>query len=243
MAWLRNEDLLQIGKDPPGLELAGYWRRAAIGVPDSARRLLSYLTSSLASRGWLASADNLLVQAVEHLAEPAHQVQTDWQFLVDRDLLSLDQGKVVALVGLLATRPTRLSYVVDTHHELHLVGPLAALAVARALGKPGEVRATCLGNGQTRLRLMCDAHRVQARQPETIGLFLPSWDGLIAPSQASAAGGLFADDDALGAWQDRNGDPAGMPVPAMFFDMAAIELGQQVGAALEGLLNHLPDFD
>ena len=84
---------------------------------------------------------------------------------------------------------------------------------------------------------------VQARQPETIGLFLSSWDGLIAPSQASAAGGLFADDDALGAWQDRNGDPAGMPVPAMFFDMAAIELGQQVGAALEGLLNHLPDFD
>lgn len=243
MAWLRNEDLLQIGKDPPGLELAGYWRRAAVGVPDSARRLLSYLASSLASRGWLAGTDSLLVQAIEHLAEPEAQVRADWQFLTERDLVSVEQGKVVALAGLLATRPTNLRFALDSHHELHLLGPLAALAVARALGRAGEVRSVCLGDRTTRLTLACDIHGVHARSPESIGLFLPSWDGTTAPSAASTAGGLFADDDALGAWQDQNGDPVGMPIPSMFFGMAAVDLGQQVGEALESLLNHLPDFD
>ena len=34
-----------------------------------------------------------------------------------------------------------------------------------------------------------------------------------------------------------------MPLASVLFPMAAAELGEQLGAALEAVLNHLPDFD
>ena len=73
-------------------------------------------------------------------------------------------------------------------------------------------------------------------------MFLPAWDGSISPAEAAAGGGLFADDDALGAWQGSHGDPDGMPLTSMFFPMAATDLGDKLGRALESMLDHVANF-
>lgn len=243
MAPVQDSEIQRIRKDPAGLEIARYWQRVAAETPDGARRLLSYMTSSLLSRGWLGSADKLLESAAEQLGEPEAQVRAEWDLLLDRDLLQVDQGKIVALAGLFSMRPTGMVFRYDSQHEVHLLGPLAALAVSRAVLKSGEVRGVCASDMATKLVLGCDAHGIATRHPESMALFLPGWDGSVAPSTASMGGGLFRDDEALSAWQDKNGDPDGMPIASVLLPMAGGDIADSLGKALESLLNHLPDFD
>lgn len=228
--------------DPPGLELARHLQRQAPTLSEPARKLLSWLASSLVRRGWVQAVDKALEAAEEptELARPALQGALDE--LVAAGLVELDGTRIATIAGLLSTRPTGVDFAMADGHSVHLLGPLAALAAAQALQQSGEIRATCPVTGQ-RLALGCDTSGIASRNPETICVFLPAWDGQAALATMAAAGGFFADDDALGRWQEDKGDPAGMPMTSFLFPMAAVELGQSLGAALEGTLNHLPDFN
>lgn len=242
MSFLSVQARASLRNEPPGLELVRYWQTAAgsIGVP--ARALLSMLASSLLARGWLHPLDKTLESAHETLGEPVDALRKALDELVAVDLVGLDGDRITTVAGLLSTRPTGLDFRIDAAHEVHLTGPLAALAVARALQKPGEIRGVSSAD-KSRVVLVCDESGVTSRDPETICMFLPSWDGTERPSALMAAGGLFADDEQLGKWQEDKGDPPGMPLPSMLFPMAAVDLGAQLGSALEPVLSHLPDFD
>lgn len=242
--FLTNEALEAVRQHPPGLELVRYWRRTAEASSESANVLLSYLASNLLQRGWIQPADKVLDAAVETLNEPRDKLQAAWNELVASDLVKLDTDgqRVTTIAGILATRPTGLLYYLDIEHQVHLSGPLAGLAVAQALQKKGEVRAACAHDKGKRLAMGCDTSGIFSRKPESIAMFLPAWDGTTSAAAAMAGGGFFADDDALGLWQEGKGDPAGMPLASFMFPMAATDLGQELGAALERILNHLPDF-
>lgn len=242
MPFLDDQAKLLLRKDPAGLEIAHYWRRTVGTLGDPARRLLSYLVSSLMSRGWLASVDKLLDTAADNLHEKRDQVAAEFETLLALDLVSVEAGKVTQLAGLLSTKPTGLIFKYDQQHEVHLLGPLAALAVSHALQKAGEVRAVCQDDPAQRIVLTCDTAGIATRAPETVTLFLPAWDGDLPPAQVARGGGLFRSDEALDLWQQRNGNPAGMPIASMLFPMAAVDLGADLGSTLEAALNHLPDF-
>jgi hypothetical protein len=228
---------------PSGLEIARYWQRTSSQLPDDARRLLSHIASSLMSRGWLPAADKVLESAADQLGEPLPRVQQWAAQLAAIDLLHVVDGKIAVVAGLLSTRPTGLTFHFDDRHEIHLNGPLAALAVSRALRRQGEIRAACADDGTTRLRLEVDGDGIAGRYPEDLAVFLPAWDGQQAPTVVARGGGFFRSDEALDAWHARHGAPDGMPLASVLFPMAAAELGEQLGAALEAVLNHLPDFD
>ena len=239
----REEAIARIRKAPPGLEIARYWQVVATHTPDSARRLVSYLASALLARGWLQAADRVLEAAADTLGESADHVKADFDLLVAADLLTVEAGKITCIAGLMSIKPTGLVFKFDGQHEIHLPGPLAAIAIGKALQKAGEVRATCADDKTTKLVLKVDKAGIVERTPEEICLFLRAWNGETPPTAASSAGGLFRNDDALGRWQEQAGDPAGMPLASLLFGMAVGDLGLQVGGALESVLNHLPDFD
>ncbi len=228
---------------PPGLELVRHWCHVAAQTTESQRFLLSHLASGLVGRGWLHPLDKLRESAADALGEPVDRVQADLDALIALDLVTVQDGKVTTVGALLAARSTGIDFVLDAQHAVHLVGPLAALAAAVALHRKGEVRGVCTGDGTTRLVLVCDASGIYERRPESIGLFLPAWDGQSSPAAQSAGGGLFRDDDALGRWQEQHGDPPGMPVASFLFPMAAAELGEELGRGLAPLFDRLPDYD
>ncbi len=225
----------------PGLELAEFFQRVASQTSDPARKLLSFLTSSLARRGWVHPIDKMIEAAQEATELPLAVISAAQDELVAAHLLELDGQRIVSLAGLFATRATGLDFVLDGEHALHLTGALSALAASIALQLPGTVRGQCPVT-QARLELCCDVSGIASREPETICCFLPAWNGQGSAAAAAAVGFLFADDEALGKWQEDNGDPPGMPMTSFLFPMGATELGQQLGTALEQTLNHLPDF-
>jgi len=231
-----------IRKAPPGLEVARFWREAADLTPDSGRRLLSYVAAAFLARGWLQSVDRVLDSAAETLGESADQVRADLDALAALDLLYIEGGKFVTIAGLLSTRPTGIVFKFDAQHEVALAGPLAAVAASRALHRAGSIRALCSHDHSTRIELTCDPTGITERDPEQATLFLPSWSGGEPPS-AAAKGGLFGSDEALDRWQVAAGNPDGMPVNSFLFGMAVGNLADEVGAPLEAVLNHLPDFD
>lgn len=233
----------KVRKSPPGLEIAAYWQSVAQATTDPQRRLLSYMVAALLARGWMLTVDRVVESAAETLGEEPAQVQAELDALVALDLVTLDGNKILALAGLLTTRPGALVFKYDAQHEVGLVGPLAALAVGRALQKTGTVRATCGDDKASKLSLDVDKDGVANRDPDCVCMFLPAWNGEASPTAATAGGVLLRDDDALGRWQEGAGDPDGMPLTSLFFPMAAADLAGQVGAALESVLNHLPDFD
>jgi len=243
MTFLSEPDLASLRQQPPGLELLRYWCGAADRTDEVCHKLLSYMVSGLVGRGWLQTIDKSLDAAADTLDEPRSRLERALYQLVQADLVAMDGQKVLALAGLFSTRPTGCLLAVDGDHSVHLLGPMAALAATVALRRTGEVRATCQRDPKRRILLRCDDTGVHSREPEGVCLFLPAWDGARAPSFAMTEGGLFADDDALGRWQEDHGDPPGMPLASQMFPMAAADLGGQLGRGLEALLNHLPDFD
>ena len=243
MTFLTDSDQAALRQEPPGLELLRYWCRVGARTDETCHKLLSYMVSGLVGRGWVQTIDKILDSAVDTLDEPRPRLERALYQLVQADLVVLDGLKVLAMAGLFSTRPTGCVLAVQGDHTVHLLGPMAALAATVALRRTGEVRATCKRDPKRRIVLGCDETGVHTREPEGVCLFLPAWDGVRAPSFAMAEGGLFADDDALGHWQEEHGDPPGMPVASQMFPMAAADLGLQLGRGLEALLNHLPDFD
>ncbi|MSQ81983.1 MAG: hypothetical protein EXR77_03580 [Myxococcales bacterium] len=233
----------KVAKAMPGLEIAAYWQAIAESTTDSQRRLLSYMVSALLARGWMQPLERVLESAEQTLGESPEDLKRDCDALVAFDLLTVDGSKVTGLAGLISTKPTGLVFKFGGQTEVALLGPLAALAVGRALQKNGEVRAVCAEDRTTKLLLKCDNQGVEDRDPNEICAFFPAWDGESSPTHATASAVLLRDDEALGRWQEKAGEPDGMPLSALFFPMAAADLAMQVGAALETVLNHLPDFD
>lgn len=243
MGFLDEAEQARLRQDPSGLEIARYWQRAATHLPEGPRRLLSHVASSLMSRGWLPAADKMLAAAADQLGEPLPRVEAWAEQLTAVDLLHMADGKFAVVAGLLSTRPTGLTFHFDDRHEIHLNGPLAALAVSRALQRSGEIRSSCGEDKTTALRLHADLSGITAHAPADMALFLPAWDGAAPPSAAALGGGFFRDDEALDRWQARQGQPGGMPVAAMMLPMASMEIGERLGSALQSLLDHLPDYD
>lgn len=228
-------------RDPPGLELSRNYQRVAEGISDPARKLLSWMASSLVRRGWLQPIDKSLEAAAEMTEMTQEALKSALDELMAAGLVELDGARIATVAGLLSTRPTGIDFVMSVEHTVHVLGPMAALAVAIALQKSGEIRSQCPVTGK-RLVLVCDVSGVASRDPETICAFVGAWDGSSPRALSALAGGLFADDDALGKWQEDKADPAGMPMASFLFPMAATDLGLALGKALEATLNHLPDY-
>lgn len=225
-----------MGAPPPGLERAARLQQASAASTEAARKVLSWLASNLVHRGWLSSIDKLSGQIHEQTELPVDVVQQAVAELTASGLLELDGDRIATVAGLFATRSTGIDFALADGHTVHLIDPLAALAASVALQTSGEVRAQCPISGQ-RLVLECDSSGVASRAPETVCAFLGGLrDGL------PVAGALLADDDALGAWQEQAGDPPGTPLTSFLFPMAAGDLGQEFGRALEPSLSLLPDF-
>ncbi|MCB9739423.1 MAG: hypothetical protein H6747_09150 [Deltaproteobacteria bacterium] len=226
----------------PGLEPVAWLLQAAREAPEPGRILLSQAASSLVTRGWLPSLDSLIDLAAEHGGVAAAEIHASVPALAGLGLIVVDDGKVLEFAGTFTTRAGTLRYEIAEGGNVHLIGPIAALAVPRGLGRPGRIVGVCAGGGGDAFRLDCDETGIHTRSPETVAMFLPRWDGAMAPGAAISAGALFADDDALSDWQEQSGDPDGMPLASFMFPMATNDLGPQLGAALESLLDRLANF-
>ncbi len=231
-----------IGAASPGLEPVAWFVQAAREASEPGRILLSQAASSFVTRGWLPALDSLCDLAAEHGGVASDAIRGSVPQLVALGLLVVDDGKIIEFAGAFSARATGLRYVAEGGGEVHLVGPLASLGVAQGLGRPGRIVGTCAGGGGEAFELHCDETGIHTRTPETVAMFLPAWDGESVPGAAIAAGALFADDDALAEWQERSGEPDGMPLASVLFPMATSDLGPQLGASLESLLDRLANF-
>ncbi len=240
---LGNEAAAAVKAAPPGLQLAAWLDHVAATLSEEARSLLSYAVSGLVSRGWVSSSDSLLDSAVEAVGEERAKLAAALGELESCGMVQLDAGKFVTLAAVLSTRKTAIAYFMDDEHRVFLTGPMAALAIAQGLGRGGEIFADCtVSDPPRRLKLVCDTHGIHTREPDTIALFLPHWDGDTHPAAAMAGGGIFADDDALSAWQEAHPDADGMPLSSFMFPMAATDLGARTGKALEAVLDRFGAF-
>ena len=243
MAFLTGESLERISSAAPGLQLVTYWQGCSETTGEDARTLLSQMVSGLISRGWIHPLEKTLENAVDGLGLSEERIKNAADELQKVGLMQVADGKIVSLAGMFSTTPTKICYFMDEDLKVYLLGALAALAVPQALGRPGELMADCGQAGSAkRLKLDCDEEGVHTRVPDTICIFLPDWSGEDHPADAIAGGGLFADDEALAAWQEANDEPEGMPLASMMFPMAAGELGGQLGKTMESLLDRFANF-
>jgi len=243
MTFVTGEALAAIQTAPPGLEIARYWQYVAATLPERDAALLSHAVKGLISRGWIHPLEKLIETSAEHLGESVEALHTAADDLRRLGLVSIaDDGRISAIAGLFSTDPTDISYVMAGDMKVYLLGPLAALAVGRALGRSGEVRARPTDGGDVRIVLGCDESGIHSRDPDAICLFLPAWDGATSPHDATRGGGLFADDDGLFAWQEAHPDIEGMPLASMMFAMAATELGRDLGDALDSILHKIGNY-
>ncbi|MCO4762894.1 MAG: hypothetical protein KC502_15370 [Myxococcales bacterium] len=245
MAKLSEEARAVIDGAAPGLQVVAWFSWVAEQLNEDQRTLLSYAVTNLVNRGWLSPLPKLLPAAVDALGLSEDRVNAAWAVLLEHGLIEVDGDRVVTLAAVLATGKSDVNYFIgdDLSDKVALVGPLAALGIARALNRAGEVSAKCSGSTEkARVSLICDENGVHSRKPESVALFLPSWDGTTPPSAAVAGGGLFLDDDALAQWQTTHDDPDGMPLTSMFFPMAVNDLGERLGKALESMFDHVANF-
>ena len=234
----------------PGLQLISWYTWVASQLDEDQRTLLSFAVSSLVNRGWLSPLTKLAETAVESLGLSEERVMTALMVLEDHGLLETEDDRIVSLAAVISTTKTDVTYFLGEDHAtpISLVGPIAALGIARALNRGGELVAKCSGTqgdeekASDRVTLLCDESGIHSRKPESVALFLPSWDGTTSPASAVARGGLFVDDDALPQWQTEHDDPDGMPLTSMFFPMAATDLGDKLGKALESMFDHVANF-
>ncbi len=225
----------------PGLEAAEWLIAAAAQASPAGRLLLSQAAASLVNRGWISSPDAVVEQVAAHADLHVDRLREEVEQLARSGLLTLFDGKILDIAGCLSARPTAWRFHPEGHSAVHLVGPLAALGVARGLGRPGVFRGRCSGGGDSAptVELHCDSQGVHTRAPETLAMFLPAWPGTTYPSEAIAAGRIFADDDALSRWQADAQEPPGLPLPSYLFPFAATDLGDRLGAALESIFDAL----
>lgn len=243
MSFLEGDVLERVQAAPPGLQLAVWFDQISSSLSEDARALLSYAVSGLVSRGWVSSPDKLVEAAVDAVGEPHAKLKAALDELEQVGMVRISDGKFTSLAGVLSLRPTSISYFMTGDAQVHLLGPLAALAVPKGLGRAGDVMANCaLSEPTKRLQLECDETGVHSRKPDTIAMFLPHWDGTTHPADAIAGGGLFVDDEALAQWQEKHPDVDGMPLSSLMFPMAATDLGARTGKALEAVLDRFGAF-
>jgi hypothetical protein len=243
MSFLEGDALARVQSAPPGLQLAVWFDHIAEALSEDSRALLSYAVSGLVSRGWISTPEKLVDNAVEAVGESHAKLKTALDELESMGMVRVDNGRFTSLAGVLSLQRTKTSYFMTDDAQVHLLGPLAALAVPKGLGRPGEVMANCaVSDPLKRLTLECDERGVHSRSPDTIAMFLPYWDGTTHPSDAIAGGGLFVDDAALAQWQEANPDVDGMPLSSVMFPMAATDLGARTGKALEAVLDRYASF-
>ncbi|GEM_PF-3156712 len=243
MSFLEGDALARVQAAPPGLQLAAWFDHVSQTLSEPARALLSYAVSGLVSRGWVSSVDKLLESAVESVGESHEKMKAAFDELESCGMVQTENGRFVTLAAVLSMKKTNISYFMDGDHQVHLLGPLAALAVPQGLSRSGEMMADCAQSEPSkRLKLVCDESGVHSREPDTIAMFLAHWDGTSHPADAMAAGGLFVDDDALAAWQDKHADVDGMPLSSFMFPMAATDLGARTGKALEAVLDRFGSY-
>ncbi len=233
----------------PGLEPVEWLIYAASAVSEPGRVLLSQAASSLVTRGWLPPLDNLVDIASEHGGIARSDLHASVAELVSLGLLELEDGKITEFAGTFTTRVgtnrprADLRYLVEGDGEVHLIGPMSILGVARGLGRSGRVVGSCaVGGSAAAITLHCDESGIHSREPDTVAMFLPKWDGAGSLGAAIAGSALFASDDALAAWQEAAGAPDGMPLASFMFPIAATDLGHRLGASLETMLDRLANF-
>ncbi len=243
MSFLEGDALERVQAAPPGLQLAAWFDHVAATLSEDARTLLSYAVSGLVARGWVSSAEKLLESAVDAIGEDHAKLKAALDELEKAGMVRIEDGKFTSLAAVLSLRKSNISYFMNEDAQVDLLGPLAALAVAKGLGRSGDVMVNCaVSDPPKRLKLSCDDTGVHSREPDTIAMFLPHWDGTTHPADAITAGGLFVDDEALAKWQENNPDIDGMPLSSFMFPMAATDLGAQTGAALEAVLDRFGVF-
>lgn len=243
MSFLQGDALQRVQAAPPGLQLAAWFDHIAESLSENARALLSYAVSGLVSRGWVSSPEKLLEAAVDAVGDDPAKLKAALDELEASGMVRIEDGKFTSLAGVLSMRKTRISYFMTGDAQVHLLGPLAALAVGKGLGRSGDVMADCaVSKPKVRLKLACDETGVHSRAPDTIAMFLPHWDGTTHPADAIAGGGLFVDDDALAQWQEKHPEADGMPLSSFMFPMAATDLGARTGKALEQVLDRFGAF-
>ncbi len=243
MAFLSGDSLARIENAGPGLQLVTWWTFVAAEASDDARSVLSFTVSGLINRGWVKPLPGTIAAAVDGLDISEERVTAAATELQGFGLMQVEGERITTLAGIFSTVRSRSTFFMSEDQQVHLVGPLAALAASQALGRSGEVLADCAQSEPTvRLRLECDENGVDSRTPDSICAFLADWNGEAHPADAMRQGGLFADDDALAAWQEKHGEPDGMPLMSMMFPIASIELGGQLGKALESLLDRFANY-
>lgn len=244
MAFLSDDSRPLIDNAAPGLQLLSYWTAVADEADSDARSLLSFAVSGLITRGWVSPLDATLVAAADGLDLASDRLTAAADSLQQLGLLQVKDGRIATLAGIFSTARTSTTFFMGEDQKVHLLGPLAALAASKALARPGEVFTRCSHSEPARrLRLECDESGVHSRTPDSICAFLPAWNGDSHPVGAMRGARVFADDDALAAWQEAHGDPEGMPLMSMMFPIAATELGGQLGAALASLLDRFANFE
>lgn len=250
MATLSDEARSVVAAGAPGLQLIAWYTWVAAELNEDQRTLLSYAVSRLVNRGWLSPLPKLMGAAAESLGISKERLDAALSVLQGHGLIAADGDRITSLAGVISTSKTSITYFLGEDHAtpVSLVGPLAALGIAHGLNRGGEVVARCAGGPKDgddkapRVTLICDESGIHSRDPESVALFLPSWDGTDGPAAGVAGGGLFLDDDALAAWQTEHDDPDGMPVTSMIFPMATTDLGAKLGKALESMFDHVANF-
>jgi len=220
--------------DPSGLHLLKHLGREARATDEHERMVLGALVSALVSRGWLQPLPKTLDAITQALDEPEAKVNAAMAKLQERGLVTVDGERITTVAGLLATKATRVRWVIGSETNVALTGPLAALGAPVALQRSGHVHTSCHNEAcKAEIRLDVDSEGIVERHPSSACAFLLSWAEGTPIDIGAAGGGLFCSDDCLEKWQQSAGEPDGMPIPSFLFPNAAAELGAELGEALK----------
>lgn len=217
---------------PPGspeLNVHRFFKQVEAELGSLEHGILEHLVDAGTTRGWFPSASQLVDRFAEHW--PEAEVTAALQRLVAARAIELDgSGTIVGTVSGVTTRRTGLSGAAEGI-KFNLRSVLDALTIAPTLQKPVVVTTRC-PETQEEIKIVFAADgSIQDLLPAGAAAFVPGWDGVAPLAEALTAGGFFANDHALEAWENRNPSASGTPLGGDTLRFIGPELAASLAAS------------
>lgn len=213
----------------PEMNLYFFYKEVADDVDELERAMLEYLVSCGTSRGWFPSVGSVTVRFAEESSQEA--ADAAMRKLQRQRLLRLDgDGKVCWLLGGVTHEKTGFRAMTADHVPFHLNSALDVLTIAPMLQKSVTVQTRCaISEEPIEVEFDPEGHLVTTN-PHEVTAFIRGWDGAADVAEALADSPLLWGNSLLREWQERHGDPAGMPLTEDTIRMVGTEMAAALAA-------------
>jgi len=227
---MSNQALIEV-PDDGDRTLAEFYDRASAELHDLHFEILTWLSRAVTDRGWLESVERVTERLADSGLGTAAEVGAAIAELQHRRLLSIDQSgaKFTGLLGAISLAPTKHRAHLDNGIDIHTFGGMDLLTLHAMLHKPLDLHTVCPVSGRAVTMRVADS-RVVTASPAGVAGFWSFWDGSRPLAEVAAHSPLFADDEALAAWEKAHPSLKGLALPADLLLWVGLEAAAELGA-------------